>query len=129
MRSQTLIFINAKVITLDPANPKAQAIAIRNGKILDVCSNEQILRYVTDETEVIDVKGKTVVPGFIDSHVHMLGFGQSLRNLDLRNVDSIEEMQNKLKKYARDRPECGWILGGGGIRRGFPRSVIRTVGT
>ena len=113
MRNSDLVVLNANVVTLDPEKPRAQAVAIRNGKILDVGSNEQILGYVTDETQVIDLDGKTVVPGLIDSHVHALGFGQSLRQLGLRNVTSITEMKTKLARYARDNPQCEWIFGGG----------------
>jgi len=112
MCSVDLVIVNANVVTLDSARPRAEAIAICNGKISDVGTNEQILRYANEETKVIDLKGKTVVPGFIDCHAHMLGFGQSLRQLDLRNIGSIKEMQAKLKKYARKK-QNGWILGGG----------------
>lgn len=112
MCSVDLVIVNANVVTLDPARPRAQAIATCNGKVADVGTNERILGYADEETKVIDLKGKTVVPGFIDCHVHMLGFGQSLRQLDLRNIGSIKEIQAKLKKYAR-KMQDGWILGGG----------------
>ena len=112
MSGVDLIISGANVVTLDPAKPRAQAVAISNGKIVDVGTNQQILNYATDETKIIDLNGHTVVPGLIDCHVHMLDFGQSLRRLDLRNVGSIEEMQSKLNNYARSQRH-GWILGRG----------------
>jgi len=112
MVCRSVAFINANVITLNPARPKVQAIAIKDGKIAEAGSNEEVLRFMTGETRIIDLNGKTVVPGLIDSHVHMLGLGQSLRQLDLRKVRSIKELQVELKRYAKDRPELRWIMGG-----------------
>jgi len=110
MSGVDLIISGANVVTLDPAKPRAQAVAISNGKIVDVGADQQILNYATDDTKIIDLNGHTVVPGLIDCHVHMLDFGQSLRQLDLRHVGSIKEMQSKLREYACSQRH-GWILG------------------
>jgi len=112
MLNATLTILNANVITLNSKQPKAEAVAIQNGKIIAVGSNEKIRKYLGKETEVIDAKNRTVVPGFVDCHVHMTGFGWSLQTLDLRNVNSIKEMQQKLQEYAEKNPEKSWILGG-----------------
>ena len=64
------IFINAKVITVDPAHPSAQAFAIDNGRFAAVGTNAEILKLKTASTTVIDLKGKTVTPGFNDAHLH-----------------------------------------------------------
>ena len=112
MPEATLAILNANVITLNPKQPRAEAMAIRNGKIIDVGSNKEIRRYISDKTKVIDAGNRTVIPGFVDCHVHMTGFGRSLQALDLRNVKSIKEMQQKLREYAEKNPEKSWILGG-----------------
>ena len=112
MDEEKLVLIDANVVTLDPSKPKAQAIAIGNGKIIDVGKTEDILSHADDRTTIIDLQGRTVVPGFIDSHVHMLGSGRALQHLDLRNANSIEKLQRRLRKYARDNPQSEWILGG-----------------
>jgi len=112
MPEATLAIVNANVITLNPKQPKAEAIATQNGKIIAVGSNKQISKYVSSKTQVIDAKNKTVVPGFIDCHVHMTGFGQFLQILDLRNAASIKETQQKLRDYAKKTAEKKWILGG-----------------
>jgi len=104
--------LNANVVTLDVGKPRAEALAIRDGKIVAVGSEAEVRKYVGDGTKVIDARGKTVIPGFVDCHVHMAGFGQHLQALDLRNVGSIEEMKRKIREYAEKHPERGWILGG-----------------
>ncbi len=112
MLETTLAILNANVITLNPKQPKAEAIAIRNGKIMAVGSKKEIRKHISDKTKVVDAKNKTVIPGFVDCHVHMTGFGQFLQTLDLRNVKSIRKMQRKLREYAQKNPEKSWILGG-----------------
>jgi predicted amidohydrolase YtcJ len=112
MLNATLEILNANVITLNYEQPRVEAVAVQNGKIIAVGSNQEIRKYIDKETKVIDAKNKTVVPGFVDCHVHMTGFGWSLQTLDLRNVKSIKEMQQKLQEHAEKNPEKGWILGG-----------------
>jgi len=113
MQYASLLLVNANVTTLNPAEPKARAVAVKGGEILDVGTTKHMLKCATKETLMLNLDGKTVVPGFIDSHVHMLGFERSLRQLDLRTVSSIKELQSKLKKYEKEHPRSEWILGRG----------------
>lgn len=112
MLSADVAILNANIITLNPSQPRVEALAIKNGKIVAVGSSQEICGHVGDETKVIDAEGKTVVPGFVDCHVHMTSFGQHLQMLDLRSANSIEEMKRKIREYAEKNPEKGWILGG-----------------
>jgi predicted amidohydrolase YtcJ len=112
MLEATLAILNANVVTLNPKQPTAEAIAIHNGKIIAVGSNTEIRKHTGNDTKLIDAKDKTVIPGLVDCHVHMTGLGQFLQNLDLRNVQSIKEMQKKLTEYAQKNPKKTWILGG-----------------
>jgi predicted amidohydrolase YtcJ len=112
MSETSLVILNANVITLNPKQPKAQAVAIQNGKIVAVSSSNEIRRYINAETKVIDARKRTIVPGLVDCHVHMIGFGQFLQTLNLRDVGSISEMKRKLREYARKNPKKTWILGG-----------------
>ena len=112
MLGATLVLLNANVVTLNPKQPKAEAIAIQNGRIIAARSNKEIRKYIGKKTRVIDAKNKTIVPGFADCHVHMTGFGQFLQTLDLRNVESMKEMQRKMREYAQENSEKSWILGG-----------------
>lgn len=112
MLDKSLVVINANVVTLNPKQPRAEAILIQCGKIAAIGSNSQIRKQAGRETETIDAKGRTVVPGLVDCHVHMTSFGRSLQEVDLRNVGSIREFQQKIKEYAEKHPGEGWILGG-----------------
>jgi predicted amidohydrolase YtcJ len=114
MPESHLAILNANIITLNPAQPKAQAVLIRGGKIEAVGSNRQIRKQIdTLKTRILDAHGATIVPGLTDCHVHMTGFGRSLRYLDLRDVRSIGEIQRKLRARARRSSEEAWIVGGG----------------
>jgi predicted amidohydrolase YtcJ len=112
MPEVTLIILNANVITFDPKRPRAQAIAVQNGKIIAVGSNREIRKHATKTTKIINAKKRTIVPGLVDCHVHMTGFGQSTQTLDLRNAKSIKQIQKKLREYTKKNPERQWITGG-----------------
>jgi len=108
----TLVVLNANVVTLSPEQPRAEAIAAQNGRIIGVSSNREIRKYMGIHTKVVDAKGKTVVPGLVDCHVHMAEFGFFLQELNLRNAESIREMQQKIREYSAENAGSSWILGG-----------------
>jgi predicted amidohydrolase YtcJ len=105
--------MNGRVITMSPFQPLAEAIAIKKDKILRVGTNEAIRRCVGKNTKVISLNGKTVVPGFIDTHIHVVDFGRFLTWIDLNDVTSIKEMQSNLRKHAQKMPKGKWIVGRG----------------
>src|SRR5579859_6961161 len=84
--SADLVLRNGKIVTLDPAAPEVQAIAITNGKIVARGTNAQIAAQITGSTKVIDLGGKLAIPGFIEGHGHFTGVGQSKMILNLRDV-------------------------------------------
>jgi len=108
-----LVLINADMITMNRQSPRAQAVAVLDGKIIEVGTNDKIERFVGKSTNVIDAKGKTVVPGLIDAHAHMIALGHSFPWLDLRGVSSIKEIQRKLNAKVRKAEKGKWILGRG----------------
>lgn len=108
-----LVLTNANVLTMNPSKPHAQAIAIQDDKIIEVGTNKEIKPYIGKNTKIINLEEKTVVPGFIDTHAHITGYGKSLRQINLRGVSSIKEMQKKLKSRAQETPKGQWILGRG----------------
>jgi len=112
MLDADIVILNANIITLGAKTPGAEALAAKNGKIVAVGSNREIRKYINDKTRVVDAKGKTVVPGFVDCHVHMTDFGWHLQSLDLRDTKSIAELQQKLREYAEKNKGKAWILGG-----------------
>ncbi len=108
-----LVLLDGNVLTMNPSQPHAEAIAIKNDRIVKVGTNEEISRWIGKNTKVIGLKGRTVVPGLIDTHVHVVDFGRFLRWIDLRDVKSIEEIQRRIRKRAQETPEGKWILGHG----------------
>lgn len=112
MREASLAILNADLITLDPKRPRAEAVVAQGAKIVAVGSNEEVRRFVSNKTRVVDAKNCSVVPGLVDCHVHMTGFGFFLKSLDLRNIGSIKEMQQKLRQYCTENPGKSWIRGG-----------------
>lgn len=93
-----LVLLNAKVVTIDQTRPRANAIAVKGEWIAQVGSNEEVQALVKQgKTLVIDAQGRLVVPGFNDAHVHILGGGYSLMNLDFRNISDISVIQQMVK--------------------------------
>ncbi len=108
-----LTFINGKIRTMNPQQPEAQAVAVRRGKIVRVGSDEEVQQLIGKATQVVDLCGKTVVPGLIDTHIHVADFGRCLLWLDLTEADSIGMLQRLLKEKARQMQAGKWIIGRG----------------
>lgn len=112
-----LLLVNANVITMNPAFPRARVIRIRGGQIASVSAEEtpSPWKCPSSKTEVIDCQGKTVVPGFIDPHCHLVSYARSFVTLDLgpHNVSSISDIQNLVRKAAQQLPPGTWIMGRG----------------
>jgi predicted amidohydrolase YtcJ len=87
-----LVLMNGKIVTMDDNLPQAWAIAIKNDKILAVGSNEEIHNYTGRKTNVLDLEGKLVIPGFIEGHGHFLGIGNAVMQLNLMDVRNWDEI-------------------------------------
>ena len=111
MPSADLILHNANVITMDPARPSAQLVAVEGDRILLVGDNDQLGEVRGAKTKVIDCGGKTVVPGFNDAHCHIFGFILKRRSLNLSppSVKSIADIKAAVRKRARNTPRGQWI--------------------
>jgi len=108
-----LALIDGNVITMDSSQPSAEAIAIKKDRIVKVGTNEEIKPWIGKDTKVIDLQGRTVVPGLIDSHIHVADFGKFLTWIDLKAVNSIEKLQRRLKERSQSIPKGRWIIGNG----------------
>lgn len=104
-----LVVTNA-VVWSDGMTGFATGFAVHDGEYVYV-GNEAHL-YVTEETTVVDAKGKVVIPGIIDSHIHMLNGGSSLNQIQLRDAKDKQDFIARLKKWAQEHPEQQWITGG-----------------
>jgi predicted amidohydrolase YtcJ len=113
-----LIVRGARIYTVNPAQPTASAIAVKDGRILAVGNNLQ--QHVGPATKVIDAQGATVVPGLIDSHVHLAGLGQGLEILDLREASSIEDVLKLVREAAAKAKPGDWIRGRGWDQTRWP---------
>ncbi|NLC32485.1 MAG: amidohydrolase, partial [Clostridiales bacterium] len=117
-----LIIINGSILTMDEANPRAEAVAIREGKFAAAGTNEEILALRSGHTTLIDAGGKSVLPGFNDSHLHLVGYALSKNRVDISNLDSIEALQDRLRSHIRRlAPAKGsWIIGRGWDQTPYP---------
>ncbi|HLF45791.1 MAG TPA: amidohydrolase [Chitinophagaceae bacterium] len=104
------IYFNAKIWTGDSAQPWAEALALKGNKIIFTGKDYQPFK--NNATELIDLEGKLLVPGFIDNHTHFLSGGYSLSAVDLRKASSPEEFISILKEFCQKYPDDRWILGG-----------------
>jgi predicted amidohydrolase YtcJ len=105
------IIRDAKIYTVSPDRPWAEALAIRGGKILAVGTNAEVLRLRGPATKAIDAQGHLVLPGFTDCHIHFLEGSLGLTRAELSGSKNIEEIQSRLKEYAAAHPGKGWIRG------------------
>ena len=106
------IFFNGKIYTV--ANSvEVEAVAVKDGKIVDVGTTNEILELEGDATKTVDLNGKIMTPGFIDSHAHFMGVGYAKLNLDLMGITSYEELVQKVKEKVAVSEPGDWILGRG----------------
>lgn len=109
------LYINANVITVNANEDIAEAVLVSDGKIEAVGTADELLKLVDDSTEVIDLKGKTIMPGLIDPHGHVVATAQTLMIVTLGDVTSKEELLERLKKELKENPPEGdkWLIGFG----------------
>lgn len=105
----TLIFKNGKVITLDSKSKIAEAIAIRDGKILAVGSNAEMKPFQGEQTKVVSLEGKTVIPGLIESHVHALRAARGELIQPHQELNSVAEIQAWIREKVKEVPPGRWI--------------------
>ena len=116
VRVPELILTNAKVTTLDRTNPEAEAVAIHDGKFLAVGRRDEILPLAGPATRVVDLQGRRVIPGLIDSHMHIIRGGLNY-NMELRwdGVRSLAEALRMLKAQVERTPAPQWVRVVGGF--------------
>jgi predicted amidohydrolase YtcJ len=110
------IYVNARVWTADDAQPAAAAFAVADGRFIAVGSNADVRALAGPETGIVDLGGRRVVPGFIDTHWHL----PARRSARLDNAGSVAVIQQRLVEYAHDLPADGWIVGRGWMPTDFP---------
>jgi len=107
-----LLLVNANVLTMDPARPRATAVAVAGGRIVAVEDDAPDLASGVAAENVVNLRGATLIPGFHDAHNHMIGFGLSLTEIDLR-VGALDELYARVAAKAAATQAGEWIIGAG----------------
>ena len=111
------VFVNGQILTMNAENRVVEALSVRGAKVSRVGSTEEILAEVTDKTVVTDLRGRTLMPGFVDAHGHFPGSGQVVFSTDLNsppigNIENMSHLLERLKDAHEARPD-GWLTGFG----------------
>ncbi len=108
-----LVFRHTLVYTVDSANPRAQAIAITDGRIAFVGSDDSVRAFIGRRTEVLDLAGRMVLPGFHDTHVHPVTGGMELGECDLNPAQSLDDVRRIVRECNTRGAASDWVRGGG----------------
>ncbi|HZD18359.1 MAG TPA: amidohydrolase [Actinomycetota bacterium] len=115
-----LAFLNGAVYTVDAARRWARAVAVREGRIVAVGTDDRIRELVGPGTDVIDLRDRMLLPGFQDAHVHPPSAGMEMLRCNLSDAFALQEYERLVATYAAEHPDAGWILGGGWSMSLFP---------
>ena len=118
-----LVFVNGAVYTVDAARRWARGVAVRGGRIVAVGTDDEVRGLSGRDTEVIDLEGRMLLPGFQDAHVHPPAGGLEMLRCNLSDAYSRQEYLRIVAEYAASHPDEPWILGGGWSMDAFPRGA------
>lgn len=110
--SADVLIVNANIWTGNENQPKAQSMAILGDSIIAIGTSTSLEGYKSKTTQVLDMKGKFITPGFIDCHVHLLMGGNALLSVELRDADSQDEFVKRIAEHSKSLPSGAWILEG-----------------
>jgi predicted amidohydrolase YtcJ len=116
------VFLGGPVLTMDAARSRATAVAVRGGRITAV-GHEEIRELAGPRTEVVDLAGRLLLPGFQDAHVHAVYGGVEMGAVDLTGTTDLAEYRRRVRAYADAHPERRWITGGGWSMESFAGGV------
>jgi predicted amidohydrolase YtcJ len=108
-----MVIFGGKIYTVNDQQPQVEAVVVRNGKIEFAGNENEAREYIGEKTEVIDLAGKTMTPGFIEGHGHIMGVGYNELNLDLASVKNYNELIERVREAASKAKPGQWILGRG----------------
>lgn len=129
----TFVLLNGSVHTVNDTQPKAEAVAVRGDRLVEVGSNRGARAFIGKGTRTVDLRGRLLLPDFIESHIHLLMGAATTSGLALSMTDSLADIQRKLRDYARGHPDrpvifvsaCnGLLFGESGPRREWLDAVV-----
>ncbi|MEM9884573.1 MAG: amidohydrolase [Bacteroidota bacterium] len=112
-RKADVLLFNGNIYTVDKAQPKVEAVAIREGKIVALGTRSDVEKFVGESTEQIDLEGAFTMPGFIEGHAHFSGLGRSLMNLNFLRSENWNQIVNMVEERAKTTKKGEWITGRG----------------
>src|SRR6478752_6752813 len=112
-RPVDLIVTGGRIYTVDVTRPVAEAFAVRGGRFVLVGTTRDAMLLKGPQTQIVDLRGATAYPGFIDAHAHLLGLGLALRSVNLVGSPSYEDIVSRVAARARVTPEGQWVTGNG----------------
>jgi hypothetical protein len=118
--SADLVFVNGAVYTVDSVRRRARAVAVRGGRIAAVGTDAEVRELVGTRTEVVDLSGRMLLPGFQDAHVHPPAAGVDMLLCALYDLPGVDAYRDRIREYAESHPDVAWILGGGWAMDAFP---------
>src|SRR3989454_174416 len=118
------IILNARIYTVNPQQPSAEALAISGEKIIAVGSTNEIQKYRNASTKIIDAQSHFVLPGFVDCHIHFMDGSMGLTRVDLNDAKTVTEIQKRVKDYAESHLQEPWITGMGWTYPTFGPSAL-----
>jgi predicted amidohydrolase YtcJ len=120
------IFVNANVYTANDRQPKAEAVAVKGERIVFVGSSVAARRYAGKQTRIVDLAGKTVLPGMTDSHYHLIGVGERELTLNLEGITNLQDFLSKVKSHVETFKPGQWVTGRGWIETFWTPPVFPT---
>src|SRR5437016_8553981 len=126
MFTADLIVVNGNIHTMDHSLLTAEALAIHGNRIIAVGSNDDIKKLAGAHTKVIDAKGRLVLPGFNDAHVHFMSGGFQLSSVDLRDANTPQEFAERIRDFAAKLPKGRWVTGGDWDHERWPDAKLPT---
>jgi len=107
-----LVVLNAKIWTVNRAQPEVEALAVVHDRLVAVGTSAEMRQMIGPQTRVVDAQGRRIVPGFYDSHVHLLGSGLRLSEVALKDAGDEAEFGKRLREFDKKLPRDRWLLGG-----------------
>ena len=122
-----LVVLGAKVVTLDPRQPHAEAVAARDERIVAVGSNDDMGPLIGPQTQALRLTGQMVIPGFIEGHGHFVGLGQAQMMLDLRTAETWDDIVQQVRQAVSTAQAGEWIIGRGWHQAKWQRAPVPQV--